>query len=90
MHSIDSKSAEKQKYIKFNPTQPIICPVCNQQIISKNAHIIMSPDILDNDSKKKKVISSVPKRYYECSCYESQSKIYFPYREGLIETMKEK
>ena len=89
MHSIDSKSAEKQKYIKFNATQPMTCQVCNQQIIPKNAHIIMSPDILDNDSDEKNIISSVPKRYYECSCYENESKIYFPYREGIIETMKE-
>ena len=89
MHSIDSKSAEKQKYIKFNATQSMICPVCKQQIIPKNAHIIMSPDILDNDSNKKKVISPVPKRYYECSCYENRSKIYFPYREGIVETLKE-
>ena len=89
MHSIDSKSAEKQKYIKFNTTQPMICPVCKQQIIPKNAHIIMSPDILDSDSDKKKVISSAPKRYYECSCYENESKIYFQYSEGLIETVKE-
>ena len=88
MHSIDSKSAEKQTYIKFSATQPMICRVCNEQIIPKNAHIIMSPDILDNDSDKEKVISSVPKRYYECSCYENQSKIYFPYSEGLVETMK--
>ena len=89
MHSIDSKSAEKQKYIKFTATQPMICQVCKQQIIPKNAHIIISPDILDNDSKKKKGISSVPKRYYECSCYENKSKIYFPYREGIVEIMKE-
>ena len=89
MHSIDSKSATEKKYIKFNTTQPMICPVCNQQIIPRNAHIIMSPDILDNDSNKEKAISSAPNRYYECSCYGNQSKIYFPYREGVVETMKE-
>ena len=89
MHSIDSESAEKQKYIKLDTTRPMVCPVCNQQIIPKNAHIIMSSDILDSDSDKKKVISSAPKRYYECSCYENQSKIYFQYSEGLIETVKE-
>ena len=89
MHSIDSESAEKQKYIKLDTTRPMICPVCNQQIIPKNAHIIMSSDILDSDSDKKKVISSAPKRYYECSCYENQSKIYFQYSEGLTETVKE-
>ena len=87
MHSIDSKSAEKEKHIKFNATQPMICPVCEQPIMPKNAHIIMSPDILDNDPKK--VISSVPHRYYECSCYENQGKIYFPYREGPVKKMKE-
>ena len=85
MHSIDSESAEKQKYIKFNTTQPMTCQVCDQQIIPKNAHII----ILGSDSDKKKVISSAPKRYYECSCYENESKIYFQYSEGLIETVKE-
>ena len=89
MHSIDSESAEKQKYIKLDTTRPMPCSVCNQQIIPKNAHIIMIPDILDSDSDKKKGISSAPKRYYECSCYENQSKIYFPYREEVIGTMRE-
>ena len=46
MHSIDSKSAEKQKYIKLDITRPMICPVCNQEIIPKNSHIIFNPDIL--------------------------------------------
>ena len=89
MHSIDSKTAEKQISIKLNITRPMICPVCNQQLIAKSGYVLEPRDDLDDELDKKESIDPAPKRYYECSCHENQGKIYFPYSEGLIETVKE-
>ena len=95
MHSIDSKSAEKQKCIKFNTTKPMICPVCNQQLIAKSGYVLEYRDPLDqisipgDTSDKRETIDPAPKRYFECSCHEKQGKIYFRYSEGLIETVVE-
>ena len=92
MHSIDSKSAEKQKHIKLNTTRPMICPVCNQQLIAKSGYVLEYRDALDLDDEpdKKESIDPAPKRYYECSCDKNQGKIYFPYSEGLISTTRKK
>ena len=92
MHSIDSKSAKKQTYIKLDTTKPMICPVCNQQLIAKSGYVLEPRATLDLDDEpdKKETIDPAPKRYYERSCHENQGKIYFPYSEGLISTMGEK
>ena len=90
MRFIDSGSAEKHKTIKLDTTKPMICLVCVQQITPKNAYMFTEPDIFDNDPNEEKTISSAEVRYYKCSCYENQSKIYFPYKAGVVHTMEEK
>ena len=90
MHSIDSKTAEKQTYIKLDTTRPMICPVCNQQLIAKSGYVLEPRDDLDDKPDKKESIDPAPKRYYDCSCHENQGKIYFPYSEGVISSTREK